>query len=422
MTDTTIVIGAGAAGLACARALQDVGARVTLVEARDRLGGRAWTSYDIAPHPVELGAEYVHGENVVTWEYINRYGFNTNDQTTVMNLFGVIDGKLAPASDMLRTTGMAMALSTHAAAHEAKPGDSLVDAMTTWLTSQGRTATDDDWAIWRSFTRQYFAADPEQLGAVEFGEATFDGDGTRLQFRILEGYSALWGRMAEGIDVRLSSPVTRVRWSDDGVQVEAASGTIEGRRAVIALPVSLLQRETIAFDPPLPAEKTQAIGAIGAGANGKIVFRFDSAPWPDDLTLLLTGDDTQLWWRPGRLRDDEAPVITAFFGGSSVGRFRALGDDATAAALAVLEKALGKKLGSSLVSARFVDWEADPWAGMSYSYLPVGGAGMRARLAEPLGDTLFFAGEASSPVRPSCVHGALETGRRAASEILAAAS
>ena len=422
MSDTTIVIGAGAAGLACARALQDAGADVTLVEARDRLGGRAWTSYDIAPHPVELGAEYVHGENVLTWEYINRYGFNTNDQTTVMNLYGVLDGKLAPAGDMLRTTGMAMALSTHAAAHDAKPGDTLVDAMRTWVAAQGRTATDDDWAIWRSFTRQYFAADPEQIGAAEFGEPTFDGDGTRLQFRILEGYSALWQRMAEGIDIRLSTPVTRVRWSSDGVQVETPAASIEGRRAVIALPVSLLQRETIAFDPPLPQEKTRAINAIGAGVNGKIVFHFDHMPWPDDLTLLLTGEDTQLWWRPGRLREDEAPVITAFFGGSSVGRFRALGDDAPTAALSVLEGALGKKLGASLVSARFVDWEADPWAGMSYSYLPVGGAGMRARLAEPIDGTLFFVGEASSAVRPSCVHGALDTGRRAASEIVAASA
>jgi monoamine oxidase len=157
---------------------------------------------------------------------------------------------------------------------------------------------------------------------------------------------------------------------------------------------------------------------VGAGANGKIVLRFDERAWPDDLTLLLSGDDTQLGWRPGRCRDDEAPVITAYFGGSAVERFRALGEDAPMAALRQLERLLGEKLEARLQAARFVDWPADPFAQMSCSYLPPGAAGLRAALAEPLDGVLHFAGEHANPVRPSTVHGALESGVRAARGVL----
>ena len=100
-----------------------------------------------------------------------------------------------------------------------------------------------------------------------------------------------------------------------------------------------------------------------------------------DLTYLFSGDDTQVWWRPGRCRDDEAPIITAYFGGSSVERFRAIGDDAPAGRRGRARAMLGRKLDSQLEEARFIDWPADPYAKMSYSYIPIGGAGLRAKLA-----------------------------------------
>lgn len=144
--------------------------------------------------------------------------------------------------------------------------------------------------------------------------------------------------------------------------------------------------------------------------------------WPDNLTYLLSADDTQLWWRPGRCRDDEAPIITAYFGASAVSRFRALGADAPLAAVRALERMLGRKMESKLEEARSIDWPADPYAKMSYSYIPPGGAGFRARLAEPIDDVLYFAGEATNTVRPATVHGALESGVRAARAIMGAPS
>jgi monoamine oxidase len=413
----TLIVGAGAAGLAAARELHDAGERILVLEARDRVGGRAWTSYDLAPHPVELGAEFVHGENVTTWAYMKRYGLHANDQMTVINVRGWNNDRLLETAEFLPSTAMRLALSTHVAAHDAPVGSSLIEAARTWAAANGLTPSNDDWAVWTSYARQYYAADPERIGAREFGEPTFDGDGQRLMFRIVEGYSTLMTRLAEGIDIRRSSPVRRIEWAGDGVRAITDAGAHRARRAIVTLPLAVLQQGDVTFAPVLPEEKRRAIAGLGAGANGKIILRFSECLWPDDLTLLLSGDDTQLWWRPGRCRDDEAPVITAFFGGSAVERFRALGADAPLAAVQALERMLGRKMSAQLEEARFVDWPADPYARMSYSYIPPGGAGLRAKLAEPLDDVLYFAGEATNPVRPATVHGALESGLHAARTI-----
>ena len=212
-----------------------------------------------------------------------------------------------------------------------------------------------------------------------------------------------------------------IEWSPDGVRVRSDAGTHEARRAIVTLPLAVLQQTGVKFTPALPPAKQHAIDGLGAGANGKIVLLFDEPCWPEDLTLFLSGRDTQLWWRPGILRDDEAPVITAYFGGSAVERFRALGEGASLAAIRDLEDFFDVKLESRLRNARFVDWPADPFARMSYSYIPPRGAGLRAELAQPVDDTLFFAGEATNHVRPSTVHGALESGLRAAQEVLSTA-
>ena len=237
-------------------------------------------------------------------------------------------------------------------------------------------------------------------------------------FRIIEGYSTLMSGLADGIDVRHSSPVRRIAWSRDGVRAMTDAGTYEAKRAIVTLPLSILQQGDVAFEPALPAAKQRAIAGLGAGANGKIILRFKERVWPESLTYLFSGDDTQVWWRPGRCRDDEAPIITAYFGGSAVERFRAMGDDAPLAAVGALGRMLGRTIESQLEEARFIDWEADRYAKMSYSYIPIGGAGLRAKLAVPVDDVLHFAGEAANPVRPSCVHGALESGLHAARAIM----
>lgn len=417
-----IVIGAGAAGLAAAHELRARGANAVVLESRDRVGGRAWTSYDFAPHAVELGAEFIHGENVATWDYLRELGLHTNDQMDVINVRGYVNGALMETEAFVRSPSMRLAWSTHdaAAAHAAAHGDTgtLVESQQARTAAEGASPTDDDWRLWTNFLSQYHATSPDRIGAAGYVESTYDGDGTRLMYRIVEGYSALMDGVARDLEVRLSSPVERVEWTPDAVRVSVANHTFEARAAIVTLPLALLQRNAVAFEPALPAAKRSAIDALGAGVNGKILLRFDERWWPDDLTFLFTTHESQLWWRPGRCRDGEAPVLTAFFGGPAVEYFRGLGEDAPSTVLRHLEEIFGTRLERRLRAARFVDWGADPHAMMSYSYVPPGALGQRAVLAAPVGDVVYFAGEATSLMRPATVHGALESGRRAASEAL----
>jgi monoamine oxidase len=260
------------------------------------------------------------------------------------------------------------------------------------------------------------SADPEELGVKAGALATYDGDGERRHFRLLAGYSDLMRRAAGGLDIRLSMAVSRVEWSKDGVRVEAGRQTFEGQVAVVTLPLGVLASGEVAFAPDLPPEKAAAIARINPGAIGKVVLKFDEVVWPPDLTFLWTSRDTQLWWRPGQGQPNEDAVITAFFGGRDARVMGALsGDDAAASAVADLEAITGKRLSGRLLNYRVLVWNNEPYTRMGYSSLPPGGRDLRAALAAPAG-VLFFAGEATNAVRPATVHGAIESGIRAADE------
>ncbi|MEX0873487.1 MAG: NAD(P)/FAD-dependent oxidoreductase [Actinomycetota bacterium] len=420
--DRVLVIGAGAAGLAAARRLHDEGQAVTVLEARDRVGGRAHSSFDIATHPVELGAEFVHGENVCTWELLERFGLNAIDIHARLNFLAYIDGRLLDQASFLRTPSAALLFKT---AYAAKSwiDNGGGDLSLTAAASQGAGFFDEDPTseerrFWNNLTAQLQAADLEDVGVGGIAEATHDGDGGQILFRVAEGYSTLMDALASGIDVRLGSAVERIEWSEAGVTVFCEGERFEARQAIVTLPLAILQEDDVAFDPPLGSEKVSAIRGLGAGPIAKIVLRFDRRFWPEGMTNLLTTLDSQGWWTPGAGRDDEAPVLTALLGGSAVRRLQAL-DEPAVEGLRDLERVFDMSLHDRLVEARWIDWSCDPWSKMGYSYVPPGGVGLRDVLAAPVADVLFFAGEATNAIRPASIHGAFESGYRAAREVRA---
>lgn len=320
-----IVIGAGAAGLAAARELHDRGVEATVLEARDRVGGRAMTSYDLAPHPVELGAEFVHGENVATWSWIERFSLETVDDANQPVYFTYAEERLWNATDAARRPNTAAVGSIEARARrEAErrgPDYSIADALGTWIDFWPQDPSDDDVRLLRNAFAELHAADLEDVGIAGILEATYAGDGDRTHCRLADGYSVSLGRAAQDLDVRFGAVVHSIAWQEDGVVVHAGDSHFESKHAIITLPLGVIQSGEVMFDPPLPAEKLAAIESLGAGNIGKIALRFREQFWEEDFSFLLTTLPTQLWWRPGEGHRGESPILTAFFGGRDADRF-----------------------------------------------------------------------------------------------------
>jgi monoamine oxidase len=422
----TLVIGAGAAGLAAAQTLQTAKRSVLILEARDRLGGRVHTNYDFAPHPIECGAEYIQGEKVLTWKWVRRYWMQTiptfaRDDRQFM----YVNQKLLPSSQWSSLPGMEFldfrSLKNNALyqlltdwIQSGKPDLSLAQ----FLSTHQIALSPDIYRIADHYVSASAAIDLDQLGIYGMMELTY-GDGDRF-FRLKDGYTRLFEKFAAGLNIRYQTPVTQIRWNAAGVEVQTEAGTTyTAKQVVITLPLALLQQNAVAFEPALPDSKLSAIHGLGSGSITKLILKFDSPFWERKQEFFLTTLDTQMWWRPGWGQQNEQAILTAYTGAKGAEKLGSLGKKgAIQTALNDLEKMFGVELGDRLCDAMFVNWQADPYARMAYSYVPVNGAGLRSQLAQPLDQILFFAGEATHPTRASLVHGALESGIRAAHEIL----
>ncbi len=420
-----IVIGAGASGLVAAYWLMDEGYDVTILEARDRVGGRAWSSYALAPYPIELGAEFVHGSEVATWDLLEDVGQDSLDE-----------------ADGVGYVYFEKELWTEEELNDEYEFDGDLEALLEILVEEWSDESDEDISL--ADLLDYFAEEYEDIEnadirqllinkiANEYG-APADKIGVKSlvagagidsgegDFVLEEGYTALMTAIADKLDVQLNTVVTSVNWSSDGVEIMTADGTeYEADQVVITLPLGVLRANKVAFSPPLPDAKQNAINTLGIGHVDKLILKFDEAFWDDDMAGWDTPLDSQIWWRNGLGRDDEQPILTALIGGEAAIRFEGMTEaEVIQAGLSDLEQMFElENLADNLVEGHFISWGTDPYALMGYSYIPVNGVGLNAILAEPVDDVLFFAGEATHANNFATVHGAIESGIRVAEEII----
>lgn len=433
MTQPIIIIGAGAAGLAAGRTLHDLGLPVLILEARDRIGGRVWTSYDLAPYPVELGAEFIHGTKVLTWEWLKWYGLGTVSTGSYRQIFAGVDGKIKRIMSVLNRDWEE---TIWEAAEEWLDDDNPDISLRDLMHKQGLLTdpnTEEARLVSNMISGDY-GGNLDEIGAEAFLEASFDGDGSdEGDFRLEAGYTKFMHHIADGLDIRLNTPVQQIRYSSDGVHITTADGNIlNASAAIVTLPLGVLKVGDVKFDPVLPPDKQKAITLIGAGAVNKVILTFKEPFWQDDMHMIYTALDSQMWWRPGWGRwegnpvlrwaglgeRNEKPLLTAFAGGKDAAQQSTMSEDeAVTRSLKHLQSVFGRDVTDLLVSGQFVNWGADPYSKMGYSFGTVGSAGMREVLAAPLDNRLYFAGEACNPIRPQTVHGAMETGIQAAQQI-----
>jgi monoamine oxidase len=416
---SVLVIGAGLAGLAAARRLADVGVHVTILEARDRVGGRVHTRRDSRlPIPVELGAEFVHGTPKAIWNIIQRE-----------NLFaGSLEGDnwcsenhvLKKCNEFWKQWGKV--------ASELKRGKTYPDrSFSEFIETSGVDAAAKRSAT--EFVEGFNAARADLIG-VQFlasAQETSDRDAGDIPFRIFTGLDAIvhaLGRFDESVvDIHLNTPVSEIEWRRGYVR----AGDFEARSAVITLPLGVLQSGAVRFTPPL-AEKDQAARELVMGHVVKVILAFQTAFWEErGLTNLsfihARGESFPTWWTT---RPVATPILVGWAGGPpaewlSLKRPELILHEAIrslASALKVDAHALERRIEASFVA----DWQADPFSLGAYSYVPVGGITAPVILAEPISDTLFFAGEATNTEgNAGTMHGAIQTGYRAAEEFLSLA-
>jgi monoamine oxidase len=426
-----LVLGAGAAGLAAARVLSRAGRSVVVLEARDRIGGRLYTREDAGlPVPVELGGEFVHGTADVSFALLRAattVAVDTGDLSFVYE-----DGELREQDDPFAVVERVMAQ-----ARDLTADVSVEDFL--------QRLHGDDAERERRYTRMlvegFDAADPRIASTRALAEEwdSDDSGQTSRQFRPLGGYGKMLRALDGALDparvnVRLATPVHAVRWGRDGVVVDATASsgapvTVRARTAIVTLPIGVLQANTIAFEPTLPPAKHAALTKIVMGPVVKLVLRFRSAFWERvrdgrylDAAFFHRADASfPTFWTLLPLR---TTVLSAWAGGPKADALAGHDEAASvAAALDDLTALFGSDAGvrDELEAAYVHDWQHDPYARGAYSYVAVGGGDARAQLAAAVDSVLFFAGEATASTSESgTVAGALQSGERAANEVLAA--
>ena len=435
MDADVIVIGAGAAGMAAARDLARRSLCVILLEARDRVGGRAWS----APSPraavaTELGAEFIHGAGKETLALLREIGsaaIDTGGESWAGGADGVLvrdDGDFTAAA--LRVLDGARLLAQ----------DESVDCFLRH--GAGDEAMRQRVQAARAFVEGFEAAEPALASARAIADELRSGvDSTSA--RPLGGYLPIFERLANacavaGVHTNLSAAVRRIAWRRGAVAIDVRGGsggprTLVARAAIVTLPVGVLRHgddlTEVVFDPALPAAKRVALDHLEMGHVVRVALWFRAAFWEqvcdgryrDAAFFRSAGRPFAAFWTQLPVRSE---LVVAWAGGPKAS---ALHEASPEERIARAVDGFGALLGEpDLAHEQFEvgfthDWTRDPFARGAYSYVAVGGGNARDLLAEPVDDTLFFAGEATSnDGQGGTVNGALETGQRAAREVAAA--
>jgi monoamine oxidase len=422
-----VVVGAGVAGLAAARALALGGQRVVVLEARDRIGGRTWTDSSLGV-PVDLGASWIHGvDGNPLWALASAFGIDTVEFTVGSFQF---DGRPIAWHD---PSGAALsAEDTSAFVADLHTVDAALDAVVAQAPPPSTYAAAVDTVLrslqWQgdraARVREYTAHRSEDLcgapvtvlDAHGLDEEHVPGD----EVVFPGGYAQYARALAEGLDVRLSSVVRSVTQADDSVTVGLTDGTaVVARQVVVTVPLGVLQAGDVVFDPPLSAPVNGALDRLGMGTYDKVFLRFPSRFWGDSWVIRQQGPagvDWHSWYDMSRVTG--APVLAALVGGAGARRLETLPD-----AMVVDEGvvALRKMFGASVPrpeAFRITRWAEDPFSRGSYSYLHVGASPDDHDLLGTPSGRVQLAGEATWSDDPATVHGALLSGLRAAGRLL----
>ena len=397
-----VIIGGGAAGIGAADEARRRGVDALIVEAGNRLGGRAH-SIEWNGHALDLGCTWMHSaernslrveaerlrlvidRNPTGWfSQYRDLGFPPEDREAAFRAFEELE-------ERMRTTP--------------PPSDRASD-----LLEPG-----NPWNPWLEAISSYInGASLEEVSVADW--LAYDNAATEQNWRLPGSYGALVAQLGAQFDHRLASPVTAVSRLPDSVRATTAEGVIESERVVVTVPTSTLHR--IRFDPPI-AGIVEAAAELPLGLADKLFLSLDEADeFPHGAHLVGNphSSETGSYF----LNPMGIPVVEAFFGGNGARALEELGDEGAAAFMAEeLAGLLGSGIRKRVKPIARSRWAHHDWIRGAYSHALPGQAAMRQRLAEAGDDRIAFAGEAVSAADYSTAHGAFDSGREAVRRLCA---
>jgi monoamine oxidase len=409
-----IIVGAGAAGIAAAHAARDSGLRVIVLEAGERVGGRAYTDFESLSEPFDHGCQWLHSADINPLTPLaERYGFRYRRDGINIRIH---DGTWW-LSDRITHEYQSMMGDTYD--RIADSGDRGEDIAAEACIETGDPAS-DRWApLFRRGFTGYMAASPARVSVFDTSRYAQTGENWPVE----SGMGALVAHLARelprSIEVRLDCPVKSVDWGESEVMVGTLDGMLITKAVLVTVSTGVLAGDRLKFFPLLPDWKLEAIARVPMGHAEKVAFEFADDPfagteshfaipdWPDapDASFLVHPFDR--------------PVATAFLGGDlAAGLCR----EGPAAMIDFSQELLVRMFGADILKqvrrVKPTRWTVDPCFGGAYSVLSPGGGESRAALARPLNDRVFFAGEATSAHAFSTAHGAWQSGLDALKLIL----
>lgn len=428
-SERVIVVGAGVAGLSAARALQDAGVEVLVLEARGRTGGRVWTP-DVGGAPVDAGAMFVHGvvENPLA-VLCEALGVEHAPSGIAYGpVFDAASGTVLDEAQAMQIGFASLGFEAQLVAlADALPESASVrDGIEAYLDGKSSLSQDErrlaSFALAQVLIELYESGPPELMSLEHYAKAPyaeFEGGNHVVD----GGYVALVDALARGLEVRLNEPVTRIRHGPDGVVVSSASGEHRGSYAIVTVSLGVLKSGAIEFDPPLPESKLGAIERLDMGNLEKVILRFDTTFWREDdepiLVLYVARDPGEFPAFVDWTEIAGAPTLVCLHGGRSAREALSkwTDEELVSGALDALREVFGSEVPEP-TAALVTRWRDDPWSRGSYSYLPIGSDPDDQReLGAPVGERLLFAGEATEPRLYATVQGALVSGLREARRI-----